>query len=461
MGRSDPDPMTMATLWLIGGDGTRSGQNRPVRGYLVDLTPLRTSRPYRHLWTGGALTGMGSALVAVVVGLHVYDLSGSTLAVGMVGLFSLVPLVVLGLYGGSVVDAYDRRTVLLTTNIGLCLVGLALIFLASTGAATVGTLYGLVAVQSGLFAIHTPARTAVIPRLIPEHLLPAANALGGLSMGLSMAVGPMVGGLAVDRLGYGWAYGSQVVLQVASLLLLLTLPSLAPLGEVRRAGIRSVMEGFAFLRTRPTVAMTFYADLCAMILAMPRVLFPAMGALMIGGGATTVGVLVSAIAIGSFMGGVFSGRLGRINRQGLAIVVSVTIWGLLIAVFGAVVAVAPGPLPGGRANWALWPAASILALAGIADTVSAVFRTTILQVATPDALRGRLQGVFTVVVAGGPHLGALLLGALAALTGEAWAAILGGAACALAVLLISWWQKGLLAYDARRPGGAEKRASLP
>lgn len=445
----------MATLWIIGRDGNRSSQNGQVRGFLVDVTPLRTSSSYRHLWAGGALTGIGSALVAVVVGLQVYELSSSTLAVGMVGLFSLVPLVVLGLYGGSVVDAYDRRRVLLLTNLGLCLVGTALTVLAWSGAATVGVLYALVAVQSGLFAVHTPARSAVIPRLLPVALLPAANALGGLAMGLSMAVGPMVGGVAVDRVGYGWAYGFQVLMQLAAFFLLFSLPGLPPLGEVRRAGIKSVMEGFAFLRTRPTVAMTFYADLCAMVLAMPRVLFPAMGALMIGGGATTVGILVSAIAVGSFLGGVFSGRLGRVNRQGLAIVVSVVVWGLLVAAFGAVVAFAPGPLPGGRANWALWPAAAILGLAGVADTVSAVFRTTILQVATPDALRGRLQGVFTVVVAGGPHLGALVLGALAAVAGEASAAILGGISCAIAVILISWRQQGLLAYQSSHPGAEE------
>lgn len=426
-----------------------------MRGLFVDLTPLRESRPYRHLWAGGAFTGMGSALVGVVVALQVYELSQSTLAVGLVGLFSLIPLVVLGLYGGSVVDAYDRRKVLLLANLGLCLAGGVLTLLAWTNAATVNLLYALVAVQSGLFAVASPARQAVIPRLLTSTLLPAANALGSLAMGLSMAIGPMVGGLAVDLVGYGWAYGSQLAMQVAAFLLLFSLPSLAPIGEVRRAGLRSVMEGFSFLRTRPTVAMTFYADFCAMILAMPRVLFPAMGALMVGGGATTVAIFVSAIAVGSVLGGVFSGRFGAVNRQGRAIVISVAIWGLCIAAFGVVVAFAPGPLPGGRANWALWPAAALLALGGAADTVSAVFRTTILQVATPDALRGRLQGVFTVVVAGGPHLGSLVLGVLAVGVGEPRAAIIGGLACTVAVILIAAWQRGLLAYDARQPGAED------
>jgi MFS family permease len=426
-----------------------------MRDFLVDLTPLKTSPAYRNLWLGGASTGIGSALVSVVVGLQVYELSGSTLAVGLVGLFALVPLVMLGLYGGSLVDAYDRRKVLLVTNLGLCLVGLAFALVTWSGLATVGALYGLVAVQSGLFAIHSPARSAVIPRLLPAELLPSANALGSLAMGLTFAVGPMVGGLMVDLVGYGAAYSAQVAMQLVAFVLLLALPSLPPLGEVRKAGVRSVLEGLAYLKTRPSVAMTFVVDLFAMILAMPRVLFPAIGAIMIGGGATTVGILVSGIAVGSILGGLFSGRLGRINRQGLTIVVSVVVWGLMIAGFGAVVAMAPGPLADGGANWALWPATALLVFAGAADTVSAVFRTTILQVATPDALRGRLQGVFVVVVAGGPHLGSLFLGVVATATGEAWAAILGGLACALMVAVVALRQKGLVAYDARKPGAED------
>jgi ENTS family enterobactin (siderophore) exporter len=202
--------------------------------------------------------------------------------------------------------------------------------------------------------------------------------------------------------------------------------------------------------------MTFFVDLCAMVLALPRVLFPAIGAVLIGGGATTVGILVSGIAIGTLLGGIFSGRLGRINRQGLAIVVAVVMWGLFVAAFGVVIWLSPGPAPGGGANGLLWPATLFMVLAGASDTVSAVFRTTILQVSTPDALRGRLQGVFTVVVAGGPHLGALLLGALASATGEATAAVIGGIVCSVLVALVSVRQKGLIAYDARHPG-AERR----
>ncbi|HEX9761855.1 MAG TPA: MFS transporter, partial [Acidimicrobiia bacterium] len=417
-----------------------------------DLTPLKTSPTYRHLWLGGTLSGIGSQLTAVAVGLQVYELSGSTLAVGFVGLAALVPLVVLGLYGGSIVDAHDRRRVLIVTLLGLCAVGVTLAVLAWTGQAQVGLLYGLVAVQSGFFAVHSPARTAVIPRLLPAGMLPSANALATMAMGISMAAGPMLGGVLVDVAGYGWAYSVEAVLLLGAMSLIFTLPPLVPEGEVRRAGLRSVVEGLKYLKTRPTLGMTFFVDLCAMVLALPRVLFPAIGAVMIGGGATTVGILVSGIAVGTLLGGVFSGRLGRVNRQGLALVIAVIFWGVFVACFGVVVVMAPGPGPGGEANWALWPATLFMVLAGASDTVSAVFRMTILQVATPDALRGRLQGIFTVVVAGGPHLGSLLLGVLATATSEPAAAIIGGLACALVATVVSMRQKGLIAYDARHPG---------
>ncbi|HWB89570.1 MAG TPA: MFS transporter [Acidimicrobiia bacterium] len=435
----------------------RGGHNAMVRRLLVDLTPLRINSTYRYLWAGGALTSMGSQLTAVAVGLQVYEISGSTLAVGFVGLAALVPLITLGLYGGSIVDAHDRRKVLVVTLLGLCGVAVALAVLAWTGRASTGLLYGLVALQSGFFAVHSPARSAVIPRLLSIRLLPAANALSTLSMGISAAVGPMLAGVLVDRAGYQWAYSAEAVLLLAALSLTLVLPPLVPEGEVRRAGLGSVAEGLRFLSKRPNLGMTFVVDMCAMVLALPRVLFPAIGVVAIGGGGTTVGVLVTGIAVGTFLGGLFSGRLGEVSRQGRATVVAVMVWGLSVAAFGVVVGLSPGPLADGSANWILWPATLCMVFAGAADTVSAVFRSTILQVETPDALRGRLQGMFTVVVSGGPHLGSLLLGAIAAATGEALAAVIGGLACALVVVLVSTLQKGYLAYES----GGRVEATAP
>jgi MFS family permease len=418
---------------------------------LADLTPLRVSVPYRRMWLGASLSAVGTQVTTVAVGLQIYDLTRSTFKVGLVGLFALVPLIALGLYGGSIIDAYDRRRVIITTSTGLLLLATAFALQAWLHADNLWLLYGLVAVQSGLFAVNSPARTAIVPRLLPTRLLPAGNALSSLSMSLGMTIGPLLAGLLVGSVGFGPTYSVEAVLLVVALATLFALPPLPPEGEVRRSGIRSVLEGLSFLRTRPNVRMTFVVDLVAMIFAMPRVLFPAIGAALIGGGATTVGILAAGIAGGSIVAGIFSGPLGHVRRQGRAVLIAVIGWGLAICVFGVTVAVSPGPAADGGAHWLLWPAVFFLALAGAADAVSGVFRMTILQAATPDAMRGRLQGVFIVVVAGGPRLGDLLLGSVAQLSGEALAAIIGGLTCVLVVIALAFLQPRFARYDARTP----------
>ena len=418
---------------------------------LADLSPLRDSQPFRRMWIGTSLSGIGTQLTNVAVALQVYELTKSNLAVGLVGLFALVPLVVLGLYGGAVVDAFDRRRVVLLTQVGI--VGVAVVFVAISwlDVASPAWLYGLVAVQSGLFAINSPARMAIVPRLIAPHLLPAANALSSLSFGVAMTIGPLLAGVIVAQAGYAWAYGVEAVLLVVAVACLAGLPSLPPQGEVRRAGLASVLEGLRYLGTRPNVRMTFLVDMSAMVFAMPRVLFPAIGMVLIGGGATTAGMLVAAIAFGAVLGGLLSGPLGRVRWQGRAIVVSIVVWGLAVVAFGFVVTLAPGATEGDGAHWTLWPALGCMIVAGVADTISSVFRSTILQAATPDEMRGRLQGVFIVVVAGGPQLGTLLLGALAAGIGVPWAAVAGGLACVVVVLALAAWQRSFVRYDALDP----------
>jgi len=427
------------------------GEDVLVARLLADITPLCVSRPFRRMWFGTSLSGIGTQLTNVAVALQVFELTQSNFAVGLVGLFALVPLVVLGLYGGALVDAYDRRTVVLSTQLGIFAVAVCFVVISSLGIATPAYLYALVAVQSGLFAINSPARMAIVPRLIPAHLLPAANALSSLSFGVAMTIGPLLAGVIVARAGYAWAYGVEAVLLVAAVACLAGLPALPPQGEVRRAGLASVLEGLHYLGTRPNVRMTFLVDLSAMVFAMPRVLFPAIGMVLIGGGATTAGILVAGIAFGAVLGGLLSGPLGRVRWQGRAIVVSIVVWGAAVAAFGLVVAAAPGAGPGAPAHWTLWPALALMVVAGVADTVSSVFRHTILQAATPDEMRGRLQGVFIVVVAGGPQLGTLLLGALATGIGVGGAALAGGLTCVVVVLALAAWQRGFVRYDAQHP----------
>ncbi len=422
-----------------------------VRGLLLDLTPLRTSVPYRRLWAGMSLSGIGTHLTTVAVGLQVYELTGSTFNVGLVGAFALVPLVVLGLYGGSVIDAYDRRRVVVSTSAGLLVVAAAFATQAWLALEQVWLLYALVAVQNGFHAVNNPARTAIVPRLVSTRLLPAANALNGLAMSVGLTVGPLLAGVLIDQVGYGWTYSIEMALLAVALLTIVALPPLPPEGQVRRAGLSSVLEGLSYLRTRPNVRMTFLVDIAAMALAMPRVLFPAIAAVALGGGPTTVGILTAGLAVGMAVAGLLSGPVGRVRRQGLAIVVAVLCWASAVTAFGVVIALAPGPGPGGEASWMLWPAFVCVALAGAADTISSVFRMTVLQAATPDAMRGRLQGVFTVVVAGGPRLGDMLLGSVGEITGEAVAAIVGGVLCAIVVVMLALAQRRFLHYDAENP----------
>ncbi len=424
---------------------------------LLDLEPLRSNVDYRRLYAGFTLSNVGSQLAVVAIGLQVYDLTGSTASVGLVGLFALVPLVVMGLYGGTLVDHFDRRVIGLAAQSVAFVVSLLCALQAWMGNTQVWVLYVLVAAWNAAFAVSSPARTSIYPRILRRDQLPAANALSVFAMNASMTVGPLLAGVLVDVGGFRTAYTVDAVITTAALWGLARLPSLPPephgdaaaSGAGRRApGIRSVLDGFTFLATRPNVRMTFVADIAAMVLAQPRVLFPAAGALIFGGGATTVGALSAAAAVGGIGAMFFSGRLGSVRRQGLAILVSVVGWGAAIAGLGAAMLMAGDVLTRGQA---LWVGLFAMAVAGGADSVSAVFRTTILQSATPDHLRGRLQGVFIVVVAGGPRLGDLIGGFVAEHLGEGTTAVLGGAACVTAIVVLARLQPGFLRYDARHP----------
>ncbi len=432
---------------------------------LLDLEPLRSNTDYRRLYAGFTLSNVGAPLAVVAIGLQVYDLTRSTASVGVVGLCALVPLVVMGLYGGTLVDHFDRRIVGLVAQSVAFVVSLLCALQAWMGNTSVLVLYALVAAWNAAFAVSSPARTSIYPRILRRDQLPAANALSVFAMNASMTVGPLLAGVLVDWGGFRAAYTIDAVITTAALWGLARLPSLPPedhsvrqgdglattVADARRRrapGIRSVLDGFSFLATRPNVRMTFIADICAMVLAQPRVLFPAAGAVIFGGGATTVGALSAAAAVGGIGAMFFSGRLGSVIHQGRAILISIVGWGAAIAGLGTAMLAAGEVLTRGQA---LWVGLVAMAVAGGSDSVSAVFRTTILQSATPDHLRGRLQGVFIVVVAGGPRLGELLGGVVAERIGEGWMAVWGGIACIVAVLVLSLRQPGFLRYDARHP----------
>jgi MFS family permease len=415
---------------------------------LADLTPLRVSPDYRRLWAGLTLANIGQQLALVAIGLQVYDLTRSTFSVGLVGLFALVPLIVLGLYGGAIVDAHDRRTVAVAASVAMWCVSVATAAQAWLGLDQIWLLYLLTACHSAAYAVNSPARSAIVPRLVPRELLPAANALQSAAFPVGFTVGPVLAGLLVGELGYGAAYTVDVVTYTAALWAVLKLPSMPPEGQVRRAGFGSVLEGLHYLRTQPNVRTTFVVDIIAMVTCFPRALLPAVAIAVLGGGPTTVGLLASAMALGAVLAGVLSGPLGHVRRQGLAVLWAVAGWGASIAAFGLVVLLATATDPG---RWALPAALVFLVLAGAADAVSAVFRTTILQTATPDVLRGRLQGIFVVVVAGGPRIGDLVTGGAGQVVGEGVAALAGGLLCIAGVLLLARRQPRFARYDALHP----------
>ena len=422
---------------------------------LLDLTPLRSAPAYRRLWLGLSVSNLGTQFTVTAVGLQVYAITGSTFSVGVLGVCALVPLVLLGLYGGALVDVYDRRKVALIASVGLWVVSGLLALQAWLHLDSVAVLYALVALQSAGFAVNNPARSAIIPRLVPPDLLPAANVLQTVSWNVAFVVGPLLGAFLVAGGDFGLAYTVDVVLFSAALWALLKLPDLppveAPEGEPGKRGLASVLEGLRYLATRKNVRMTFVVDLTAMILAMPRVLLPAVGVLWLGGGAATTGELSAAFAVGAVLAGLFSGGLVKVRRQGRVIVGSIAVFGLAVAAFGLVLLGVGRTSPGHVLVPGLLGAFVFLALAGGADAVSSVFRQTILQAATPDAMRGRLQGVFIVVVAGGPRLGDLVLGTAADQAGEAWAAVGGGLLCVAVLVTVVALQRRFWDYDAHDP----------
>jgi MFS family permease len=409
---------------------------------LADLTPLRASLDYRRLWFGNTVSWIGQGMTALAVSLQVYDITGSAFSVGLIGFCSFLPLVVFGLYGGAIADTVDRRRLGLASASGSFVLSVVLVAVTVSGVDQVGLLYAVVALQAACFALNSPARSSMIARMLPAEQLPAANALNSITGTTGALVGPMLGGLIVGWWGYRAAYTVDAVTFTASLYAMWRLPPMLPdrgdgTGSGRGEKRASVADGLRFLGARPNLRMTFFSDLCAMVLAHPRALFPVVAVVWYGGDAKTTGLLVAAPALGALLGGVFSGWLGRIRRHGLAVIAAVTCWGGAIAVFGL--------------TRQLWLGLILLALAGCSDTISMVFRNTMLQAAVPDEMRGRLQGVFIVVVAGGPRLGDFLAGSVADLTSPGVAVTGGGIACVVAVSLLALRWRGFTRYDARDP----------
>ncbi|HEY0813635.1 MAG TPA: MFS transporter [Pseudonocardia sp.] len=397
-----------------------------ARGALADTRPLRTPA-YRRLWTAGIVTVIGAQLTVVAVPTQIYALTGSSAYVGLTGLFGLVPLVVFGLWGGAIADAVDRRLLLLISGAGIAAMSLALWVISASGVGNVWLVLILFAIQSGLLAINQPARSAVIPRLVTPALLPAANTLNFTVFTFGAVVGPLLAGVLIPFVGLPVLYLVDAIAVLATLWATWRLPSMPPStaeGARARAGLREVVAGFRYAALHKVLLVSFLADVIAMALGMPRILFPEMAERTFGdppGGGVALGLLFAAIPLGTVVGGLFSGWLSRVRRQGVAVTAAICVWGLGVALFGL--------------THTLWLAVLLLAVAGAGDLVSAVFRSSMLQTVATDEMRGRMQGVFTVVVAGGPRLADLWHGSAAAYIGPGAASTVGGVAVIIGVLL--------------------------
>lgn len=410
-----------------------------MRRLFADTTPLRTP-DFRRLWLAGIVTVIGGNLTIFAVPVQLYALTQNSAYVGLSGIFALVPLIVFGLLGGAWADAMDRRLLLIIASCGLALASVLLWLQAALALNNVWMVLSLLAVQQAFFAINSPTRGAAIPRILPIEQLPAANSLNMTVQQFGAIVGPLLAGLMLRWIDLSTLY---LIDAVTCVMPIWATFRLAPMPATEstdvqggsRWGVGAVLEGFRYLAGNQVVLMSFVVDLIAMIFGMPRALFPQMAHESFGGpvtGGTTMALLAAAMSFGAVGGGVFSGWFPRIRRQGLAVVLAIVVWGLAMFGFGVT-----GGLARGQAGLILCIALLFLAIGGAADMVSAAFRSTILQEVASDDLRGRLQGVFLVVVAGGPRLADAVHGAGAAMVGTTRTASGGGVLVVVGVVLAS------------------------
>ena len=401
---------------------------------LADTRPLRQP-DFRRLWTANIITVIGAQLTVVAVPAQIYAITGSSGMVGLTGLFGLVPLVIFGLWGGALADHLDRRTLLEITTIGLVVTSGLFALQAFLRWDNVWVLLGLFALQQAFFAVNQPTRTAVLPKLLPVAQLPAANALNMTVFSAGAIAGPLVGGALIPVLGYAWLYLVDTITLFATLNAVYRLPRMPVDNPQGSPGLRAVWDGLVYLSAHKILLMSFVVDIIAMVFGMPRALFPQLAHESFGGpaeGGLAFALLFAGIPAGAVLGGVLSGWVSRVRREGLAIMWAIAVWGVAMTVMG--VAVWFAPLATGAM---LGLAVAMLVVGGAADMSSAAFRQSLLLGATDDAVRGRLQGVFIVVVAGGPRIADILHGGAAEVVGPAVATAGGGVLVLVGIAVVA------------------------
>jgi MFS family permease len=406
-----------------------------ARRVALDLTPLRESRDFRLLWLGELVSETGSQIALVAVYVQVFEITDSAFAVGAVGVVQLVPLAFAALLGGPLIDRYDRRQLLLFSTCGQAVASAVLLGATVAGSPPLPVVYLGAALVAGFGGFSLATRSSMTPNLVVPSQLSSALSLFQVMFHTTLIVGPAVGGIIIDRLGLGWAYGIDMVSFAATVVAVAMMrpqrPEVDPAGEQReeRAGAlahgwHQITEGFRFLKGRRVLQSTFYVDLIAMTFGMPRALFPVLAVTQFDAGPEIVGVLFSAVSLGALLGALTTGWVHRVERQGLAVLLAVGVWGAGIAMFGI-------------AGDVLTLALVALGVAGAADVVSAVFRSTILQQSVPDNLRGRMSAVHILVVVGGPRVGDMEAGIVATLFTPTVSVITGGLACIGGVVILA------------------------
>jgi len=395
----------------------------------LDLTPLRRHRDFRRLFVGQLVSLLGSMVTNVAVPYQVFQLTGSSLWVGLLGVVQLVPLLLFGLWGGAYADAMDRRRLLIGAEILLAGISLGLALNARLDRPSVAVIFVMTGLMSAVNGFHRPTLEAMAPRLVARDELPATAALASLRGSVGTIAGPALGGLCMAHLGTSTTYLLDVVSFVVSLVALGGMAAMPPAAEAAQPGLRSIVEGLNYARRRPELIGTYVVDIVAMTFAMPTALFPAMA--QAWGGATAAGWLYAAMPVGSFVTTLLSGWTKHVARRGAAVVVAATLWGVAVVLLGQV--------------HSLVGALACLALAGAADMVSALFRMTIWNETIPSHLRGRLAGVEMISYMTGPLLGNARAGWLASARSVSFSIVSGGVICVVGVLaciplLPSFWR---------------------
>jgi MFS family permease len=423
---------------------------------LTDVTPLREIPAFRRLWLGNMLSLTGSAMTTFAITLQVYNLTRSTAAVGGIGLATFLPLLLIALPGGTFADRVDRRKLVLAVT--CCQLALSALLFALTvaGAASLWALYAVVATGAALSAVNVPAKQTFIPRLVPQRQLASAMALQRIVFQVVLVTGPALAGLIAATVGLRGCYLADAGSFAAALWGVVGLPAMPPVatptgppagpsahngeaaaGRRTPSGLAQTLEGLAFIRRTPVLSGAFLADVNATFFALPTSLFPAINAERFGGDPRTLGLFTTAIGVGGLVSAVFAGPLRHTSRHGLVMLACVAVWGGAFAVF----AVAPS----------LWLTLLALALAGLADTFTVVIRSTIVQHATPDQFRGRVNAADFLVGAGGGQLGSLEAGLVGSLTTPVISALSGG------LLTVA----GTIAIGAALPQFRRYRATTP